>query len=543
MTSISPTPFTLLPLLLLAPPALCCTNLLVTPGASVDGSALITYNADSYGMFGRLEVTPGARHEKGSRRTIVDWETGQLRGSIAEVPRTYGVVGYINERQVSVAETTYGGRAEMVDSTGLLDYGSLMRIALERAATAREAISVMTSLAEEYGYGSEGETFSVADAREVWLLEMQGCGPGSKGVVWVAVRVPDGYISGHANQSRIGRFHRLEHLASHNVVSYARSRGWYAGTDADFSWKAAYAAPDFEGRRLCDARVWSFFNHHADVRQYLPWALGVEPNADDLPLWVKPRSPLDLRDLLADMRDHYENTPLSMTDTVGLAGGPWLAPYRPTPLTYQLGGRTYTHERPISTQQTAFCFAAQMRSALPDNVGGLLWFANDDANMVCFTPVGCQAPRAPRPYDTPGADAATFRADNAFWLCNLVSNMVYPRYSALMPELEAVRDSLQERLLTERRALEARLTKTKRAEATATLTAQGEAAAERMMAAWGDLALRLIVRHNDQCVKVLDSSGNYVLTPHRMGAKVERPGYGEAVRRRLVENGSVVAEH
>lgn len=522
--------------------ALSCTSLLVTPGASADGSTLVTYTADSYGMFGRLEVTPGGSHERGSRRAIADWETGVARGSIAEAPRTHGVVGYVNERQVALAETTYGGRPEMVDSTGLMDYGSLMRVALERASTAREAIGVMTSLAEEHGYASEGETFSVADPREAWLLEMQGCGPGSRGVVWVAVRVPDGCISGHANQSRIGPFHHLEHLASANVVSYARGRGWYNGPDEAFSWKAAYAPPDFEGRRLCDARVWSFFNHHADASPYLPWALGRDTEAADLPLWVKPTRPIALNDLLNDLRDHYEGTPLSMTDTTGLAGGPWLAPYRPTPLTFDLDGRTYTHERPISTQQTAFCFAAQLRATLPDHLGGVLWYANDDANMVCFTPVGCQARRAPRPYDTPGADAATFRADNAFWLCNLVSNMVYPRYSALMPELAAVRDSLQEGLLAERLALEARLTRARRVEAQATITAAGEDAAERMMKAWSALALRLIVRHNDQCVKALDDAGQYVLTPHRRGATVERPGYPEATRRRLAETGSVVAE-
>ena len=433
-------------MLLASSGAFACSNLIVGKKASVDGSVMVSYNADDYGMFGHLCHYPAGTHPKGTMRQIYDWDSGVYHGEIEEAPVTYNVIGNINEFQLSIGETTYGGREEMVDSTGILDYGSLIYVTLQRAKTAREAISVMTSLVEKYGYNSEGETFSICDPNEAWIMEMQGTGAGSKGVVWVAMRIPDDAICAHANQSRIGKFNMKDKknvLYSKNVISYARKMGWFNGKDSDFSWKNTYAFPDFSGRRFCDARVWSFFNHYADdFDRYLPWALGKDKDAEDMPLWIVPNRKLSVADVENGMRDHYEGTALAL-DTTSIGGGIYEMPYRPTPLTFTVDGKQYFNERPISTQQTAFTFVSQLRSWLPREIGGVLWFGNDDANMVAYTPVYCGNTVQPACYNTKGADAVTFSSDNAFWLCNMVSNMVYPRYSQLFPELKAVRDSLE----------------------------------------------------------------------------------------------------
>jgi dipeptidase len=284
-------------------------------------------------------------------RQIYDWDSGVYHGEIEEAPVTYNVIGNINEFQLSIGETTYGGREEMVDSTGILDYGSLIYVTLQRAKTAREAISVMTSLVEKYGYNSEGETFSICDPNEAWIMEMQGTGAGSKGVVWVALRIPDDAICAHANQSRIGKFNMKDKknvLYSKNVISYARKMGWFNGKDSEFSWKNTYAFPDFSGRRFCDARVWSFFNHYADdFDRYLPWALGKDKDAEDMPLWIVPNRKLSVADVENGMRDHYEGTALAL-DTTSIGGGVYEMPYRPTPLTFTVDGKQYFNERPIS---------------------------------------------------------------------------------------------------------------------------------------------------------------------------------------------------
>lgn len=520
-------------MLLASSGAFACSNLIVGKKASVDGSVMVSYNADDYGMFGHLCHYPAGTHPKGSMRQIYDWDSGVYHGEIEEAPVTYNVIGNINEFQLSIGETTYGGREEMVDSTGILDYGSLIYVTLQRAKTAREAISVMTSLVEKYGYNSEGETFSICDPNEAWIMEMQGTGAGSKGVVWVAMRIPDDAICAHANQSRIGKFNMKDKknvLYSKNVISYARKMGWFNGKDSEFSWKNTYAFPDFSGRRFCDARVWSFFYHYADdFDRYLPWALGKDKDAEDMPLWIVPNRKLSVADVENGMRDHYEGTALAL-DTTSIGGGVYEMPYRPTPLTFTVDGKQYFNERPISTQQTAFTFVSQLRSWLPRKIGGVLWFGNDDANMVAYTPVYCGNTVQPACYNTKGADAVTFSSDNAFWLCNMVSNMVYPRYSQLFPELKAVRDSLETSYFANQTSIEkqaADLYQTDKAAALKLLNNYSNTKADEMLASWKHLATRIIVKYNDMAVKK-EKDGKLLQS-------VTRPGYPASFGRKLVK--------
>ena len=520
-------------MLLASSGAFACSNLIVGKKASVDGSVMVSYNADDYGMFGHLCHYPAGTHPKGTMRQIYDWDSGVYHGEIEEAPVTYNVIGNINEFQLSIGETTYGGREEMVDSTGILDYGSLIYVTLQRAKTAREAISVMTSLVEKYGYNSEGETFSICDPNEAWIMEMQGTGAGSKGVVWVAMRIPDDAICAHANQSRIGKFNMKDKknvLYSKNVISYARKMGWFNGKDSEFSWKNTYAFPDFSGRRFCDARVWSFFNHYADdFDRYLPWALGKDKDAEDMPLWIVPNRMLYVADVENGMRDHYEGTARAL-DTTSIGGGIYEMPYRPTPLTFTVDGKQYFNERPISTQQTAFTFVSQLRSWLPREIGGVLWFGNDDANMVAYTPVYCGNTVQPACYNTKGADAVTFSSDNAFWLCNMVSNMVYPRYSQLFPELKAVRDSLETSYFENQTSIEkqaADLYQTDKAAALKLLNNYSNTKADEMLASWKHLATRIIVKYNDMAVKK-EKDGKLLQS-------VTRPGYPASFGRKLVK--------
>ena len=518
--------------------ASACTNFIVGKKASQDGSVLCTYSADDYGMFQGLAHYPAARHAKGEMRKVYDWDTNIFHGEIPEAPETYNVVGNINEYQVTVGETTFGGREEMVDSTGLLDYGSLIYIALQRSRTAREAIRVMTTLAETYGYNSEGETFTVCDPNEAWIMEMMGCGAGSKKVVWVAVRIPDDAICAHANQSRIRTFNQKDKqnvLYSKNVIKYARQQGWFTGKDADFSFCDAYAAPDFGGRRWCEARVWSFFNRFSnDMKRYLPYAEGKEKNAEPMPLWIVPDKKVSVADLEMAMRDHYEGTPFALDSDIG--GGIWDMPYRPTPLSFKVDGKEYFNERPASTQQSGFVYVSQMRSWLPREIGGVLWFGNDDANMVSFTPVYCCTTRIPHCYNTPGADALTFSMDNAYWVCNWVSNMVYPRYSLMFGSLQQVRDSLDRSYLAAQSEVEAeaqKLYQTDAAQAVAYLNGYTNAKAQQMLDRWKHLATYLIVKYNDMIVKP-EQDGKFQRTATGLGARVARPGYTPRYAKELI---------
>ena len=517
-----------------------CTNFIVGKNASADGSVICTYNADDYGMFQYLCHYPAATHAKGEMRKIYDWDTNEYHGEIPEAPQTYNVIGNINEYQVTIAETTYGGREEMIDPTGILDYGSLIYLALQRSKSAREAIDVMTSLAQTHGYNSSGETFSICDPNEAWIMEMMGKGPGSKGVVWVAMRVPDNAICAHANQSRIGKFDMKDKKNvryAKDVVKFARSKGWYTGKDVDFSWKMVYAKPDFSGRRFCDARVWAFFRHFDQgMDRYLPWALGRDANAEDMPLWIIPNKKLSVQDVEACMRDHYEGTPLA-TDTLDIGGGIWQMPYRPTPLSFKVDGKTCFNERPTSTQQTGFSFVSQMRAWLPREIGGVLWFGNDDGNMVAYTPVYCGNTVQPECYNTPGADGVTFSEHNAFWVCNWVSNMVYPRYSQLFPALKAVRDSLEQSYFAAQPAVEAKakaLYATDKAAALQYLNEYSNNQAQQMLAKWKQLAVYLIVKYNDMVVKP-EKDGRFLRTKTGLPARAERPGYPEQYARKIVE--------
>ena len=526
--------------LLAASAASACTNFIVGKNASADGSVICTYNADDYGLFIGLCHYPADVHPKGTMRNIVNWDTHEYLGQIPEAAETYNVIGNINEYQVTIGETTYGGRDEMVDPTGGIDYGSLIYLGLQRSKSAREAIKVMTTLAETYGYCSGGETFTICDPNEAWIMEMMGKGPGSKSVVWVAQRIPDNAICGHANQSRIGKFDMKDKqnvLYSKDVVKFARSKGWYTGSDADFNWKNTYAKPDFSARRFCDARVWAFYNRFVSgMDRYLPWAIGKDPDAEDMPLWVIPDRKLSVQDVEAAMRDHYENTPLA-TDSADMGGGIWQMPYRPTPLYFDVDDKKYFNERPTSTQQTGFSYVAQMRSWLPRQIGGVLWFGNDDGNMVAYTPVYCGNTEQPVCYNTPGADALTFSIDNAFWVCNWVSNMVYPRYSLMFPSLEAVRDSLEASYFAQQKEVEDKalaLYHTNEAEALRYLNRYSNEKAQQMLERWKQLAIYLIVKYNDMAVKP-EENGVFQRTPEGIGARVIRPGYPQTFRKRLVE--------
>ena len=518
-----------------------CSNFIVGKKASVDGSVMCSYSADDYGMFQYLCHYPAAKHAKGEMRKIFDWDSNKYYGEIPEAAETYNVIGNINEWQVTIGETTYGGREEMVDSTGIMDYGSLIYVALQRSKTAREAIKVMTTLANTYGYNSGGETFTICDPNEAWIMEMMGKGAGSKGAVWVALRIPDDAICAHANQSRIGKFNMKDKknvMYAKDVVSFARSKGWFKGKDADFSWKMAYAKPDFSGRRFCDARAWAMLNHFYDMSPYLDWALGKNPDAQDMPLWVVPNKKVSVKDVEAVMRDHYEGTPLSVADGSDIGGGIWEMPYRPTPLMYKVDGKQYFNERPVSTQQTGFVFVSQMRSWLPREIGGVFWFANDDANMAAFTPVYCSMTQRPECYNTPGVDAVHFSKKNAYWVCNMTSNMVYPRYSLMFPTLKEVRDSLDNSYFAAQAGVEKKaqeLYAQNPQAAVKYLNDYSVEKAQQMLARWNQLFEFMVVKYNDMIIKPTDKNGTFKKTPYGLGATPVRPGYPEKFAKQLVK--------
>ena len=518
-----------------------CSNFIVGKKASVDGSVMCSYSADDYGMFQNLCHYPAAKHAKGEMRKIFDWDSNKYHGEIPEAAETYNVIGNINEWQVTIGETTYGGREEMVDSTGIMDYGSLIYVALQRSKTAREAIKVMTTLANTYGYNSGGETFTICDPNEAWIMEMMGKGAGSKGAVWVALRIPDDAICAHANQSRIGKFNMKDKknvMYAKDVVSFARSKGWFKGKDADFSWKMAYAKPDFSGRRFCDARAWAMLNHFYDMSPYLDWALGKNPDAQDMPLWVVPNKKVSVQDVENVMRDHYEGTPLSVADGSDIGGGIWEMPYRPTPLMYKVDGKQYFNERPVSTQQTGFVFVSQMRSWLPREIGGVFWFANDDANMAAFTPVYCSMTERPECYNTPGTDALHFSKKNAYWVCNMTSNMVYPRYSLMFPSLKEVRDSLDNSYFAAQAGVEKKaqeLYAQNPQAAVKYLNDYSVEKAQQMLARWNQLFEFMVVKYNDMIIKPTDKNGTFKKTPYGLGATPVRPGYPEKFAKQLVK--------
>jgi dipeptidase len=520
--------------------ALACTNLIVGKKASADGSVFVTYNADDYGAYGSLLHFAAGTHAKGTMRDVVDWESGVYHGKIAEAARTYNVVGNMNENQVTIGETTFGGREELVDTTAVIDYGSLEYITLQRARTAREAILIMASLVKEYGYGSEGESFSVADPNEAWIMEIVGKGPGNRGALWVAVRIPDDCICAHANQSRIRQFplnDKKNCLYAPDVISYARKKGYFKGKDKDFSFQAAYAPADFEALRFCEARVWSFFNKFVPgMDKYLAYAKGTDVKAEPMPLYVKPARQLTLQDVQGAMRDHYEGTPFELTKDIG--AGPYDAPYRPTPLVFTVDSVKYFNERPISTQQTSFTIVCQMRGFLPNAVGGIEWFGNDDANMIAYVPVYTCSTSVPVCFQrTSTSDELTFSWKSAFWLCNWVSNMIYPRYCNMIGDLRTAQQELEEGYFKEVAANDAAFAArfaTDSAATVAALTAYTEKASGRMMERWMKLGEYLVVKHNDQTIRK-EKDGHFLRTATGRGVPPTRTGFPSKYAHKYVE--------
>ncbi len=423
--------------------SLACTSLIATPGATEKGSSMVTYAADSHTLYGALYHQPAADHQPGSMRQVVEWDTGRLLGEIPEAAHTYETIGNMNEHGLTIAESTWGGREEL-EGSGLIDYGSLIYITLQRAKTAREAVDVMTDLVNKYGYASSGESFSIADASEVWIMEMIGKGKTDKGAVWVARRVPDGYISGHANHARIHKFplNEASTLYSPDVISFARKQGYFNGKDKDFDFSRAYAITDIGAVRGCDARVWSYFRRFAGadaMDKYTPWILKAE--GDPFPLWVKPTEKLTANDMKWMMRDHFEGTCLDMTQDIG--AGPFDCPYRWRPMTYKVDGKEYTHERAIATQQTGFSFVADMNAARHDAMKGILWFGVDDANTCVYVPVFNSTTTVPKPLDEKTADLYTLSWDAMFWVNNFVANQAYNRYSQMIPDIRRVQNGLE----------------------------------------------------------------------------------------------------
>lgn len=422
--------------------AYACTSLIATRGASADGSTMITYAADSHTLYGELYNQPAADHPKGAMRKIFDWDSGIYRGEIPEVKHTYATIGNMNEHGLTIAESTWGGRHEL-EGSGLIDYGSLIYITLQRAKTAREAIKVMTDLVNEYGYGSEGESFSIADPEEAWVMELIGKGKSDKGAVWVARRVPDGYISGHANHSRIHKFplNDPETLYSPDVIEFARQQGYFDGKDEDFDFSRAYAVTDAGALRGCDARVWSYFNRFAEggVDEYLPWIL--KGQGEPMPLWVKADRKLSADDLKWMMRDHFEDTPLDMTKDIG--AGPFDVPYRWRPMSFMVDSVEYTHERAIATQQTGFSFVSSMNAERPEAMKGILWFGVDDANTCVYVPVFNSTEKVPFQLAEGNGDMYNLSWDAMFWVNNYVANQAYNRYSQMIPDIRKVQSGLE----------------------------------------------------------------------------------------------------
>lgn len=515
-----------------------CTNLIVGKNASADGSVIVSYSADSYGMFGFLCHYPAATYPAGAMRDIYEWDTGKFLGQIKEAKQTYNVVGNINEFQVTIAETTFGGRPELVDTTAIMDYGSLIYVALQRSRTAKEAIKIMTSLVKEYGYYSSGESFTIADPNEAWIMEMIGKGPGVKGAVWVAVRIPDDCIAAHANQSRIHKFDMSDKdncLYSPDVISFAREKGYFSGANKDFSFADAYCPLDFSGLRACEARVWSYYNmfSKATGQAYLPYVQG--ESKEPMPLYVKPDRKLSVRDIQQAMRDHYEGTPLDITQDLG--AGPFQMPYRLSPLTFKVDGQEYFNERPISTQQSAFSFVSQMRANLPDAIGGVLWFGLDDANMTVFTPVYCNTDRIPASYAEGEGDCVTFSWNSAFWIYNWVADMIRPRYSQMVDDMRTVQNELENTYAYAQEGVESaamKLYNENPEKAKEFLTDYTNMCAQTAVDRWKQLGEFLIVRYNDG-VRKLVKNGKLVRPTTGNVAPLERPGYAEQFLKDVVK--------
>lgn len=514
-----------------------CTNFLVGKAASKDGSTFISYSADSYTLFGELYHWPARKYKSGDMLKVNEWDTGKFLGEIPQVAETYNVIGNMNEHQLAIAETTFGGREELQDPKGIIDYGSLIYITLQRAKTAREAIKVMDFLVQNYGYYSGGESFSIADPNEVWVLEMIGKGEGNKGAVWVAVRIPDDCISAHANQARIQQFPLNDPencMYSPDVISFAREKGYFDKSDVEFSFAKAYNPLDFGGQRFCEARVWSFFNKfNKDMGKYVTYAQG--KTQDPMPLYIKADRKLSLEDVRDMMRDHYEGTALDWRydGTVN----PYESAYRWAPLTWTVDSVEYCNERPIATQQTGFTFVAQMRSWLPDPVGGILWFGVDDAAQSVFVPMYSSITDVPECFRKGNGDLYTFSWTSSFWIHNWVSNMVYNRYNQMYPDMKKVQGELEAKFAREQEATEKfalELNSRSKEEVTKYLTEYSKDQAQFAFNRWKKLGEFLLIKYMDGITRK-EKNGEFIRNEHGQPSSPERQGYSAEYYRQLIK--------
>ena len=512
-----------------------CTSLIAAKGATADGSVMVTYAADSHNLYGELYNQPAANHPAGTMRKIVEWDTGKPLGEIPEVPHTYATIGNMNEHGLAIAESTWGGREELA-GTGIIDYGSLIYVTLQRAKTAREAIKVMTNLVKDYGYASSGESFSIADPDEAWVMELIGKGKADKGAVWVARRVPDGHISGHANHPRIHKFPLKdktgETIYSPDVIKFARSQGYFNGKDEDFDFSKAYGVTDFGALRGCDARVWAYFNKFSKgMDAYLPWIDRAE--GEPMPLWVKPDSLLTASDMKWMMRDHFEGTPYDMTNDIG--AGPYKVPYRWRPMTFTVDSVEYTHERAIATQQTGFSFVAQLRGDLPAYLRGLLWFGTDDANTSVYLPVFCSVKKAPA--QLAHGDINTLDWNSNFWVNNYVANQAYNRYSLMIPDIRRVQSKLERDIEEDVRVAIEQIPAFSDEEICHNLTQDlADIWAERATTEYKKLGDYLFVKFLDGNMKKTDADHNFVKSEHGMPVYPEFPGYDDRYFRTIVDD-------
>lgn len=531
-----------------------CTNFLVTPGASVNGSSMITYAADAHVLYGELYFSRAGRYPAGTMLSIIEWDTHEFLGQIKQVPYTYSVVGNMNEHQVAIGETTYGGRPELVDTTGIVDYGSLMYITLQRAKTAREAVNIMGDLVREYGYHSSGESFSISDPNEVWIMEMIGKGTemvtkgkGSKavtynkykGAVWVAVRIPDGYISGHANQARIQQFPLNDPencLYAPDVIDFARAKGYYEGSDEDFSFSDTYAPVDFGGARFCDMRVWSFFKEvNDDMDQYFDYVKGHDLH-NRMPLYIKPNRKISNYDLMNFMRDHLEGTELDMSKDAG--AGPFGLPYRWRPLTWEVDGNTYCNERTTATQQTGFSFIAESRNGMPDIIGGILWFGVDDAASTVYVPMYCGIERVPESYAVGNGDLLTYSESSAFWAFNFVSNFAYLRYNLMIQDIRKKQGALEQGFIKKVNSIDEKalaLYQEDPQQARDFLTNFSVSAGNHTVAVWKDLGHYLLVKYMDGNIKK-EKNGQFERTKTGYPVGPDQPGYSEEWMKEVVKD-------
>ncbi|MBR3303178.1 MAG: C69 family dipeptidase [Bacteroidales bacterium] len=539
-------------LLLIAQPnrTEACTNLIVGKKASTDGSVMCTYNCDAFGYVSPLTYLVPGQHPAGEMINVARMWPGApyTEKLIRQAPYTYGVVGLMNENQVTIVETTWGGRKELVNREGYLDYFTLMELTLQRCTTARHAIEIMHQLVQEYGYNSTGESFAICDKEEAWIMELIGKGEGRKGGVWVALKLPDDCITAYANSSRIQQFPQAKKIDnklgfyvidgvcmySADVISFAREMGYYNGADKDFSYREAYGPMDFGKIRFCEARVWSFFRRHTDkaeMDKYLPFINGNMNVIDHLPLWIKPDKPLSVRDLMEDMRDHYEGTALDMT--ADLSAGPWGSPYRNQPTRFVSADSTAMfRERPIGCQQSGMTMVCQMRSWLPDAVGGVTYFNMDDATMVAYVPVYCGINRVPEPFRRENNNIREFSTKSAFWMNNFVANMVYPRWSAMFPDLRDAQKELEDYYAQDQKEVEQQAVKMTASERANFLTRKTEGYTDKMMTRWDKLAKFLIVKHNDQ-IMLPSENGEFVRGRHTSPAYA--PAFIEAVKEKTGE--------